>query len=187
MRPAQDVATDIESTSASIGHNEAISTRQYIMGETAENTCMHAGLAFSDEVYSGLAFISVGDQTSTDRGSTHAALLSTFPSVRMAEHEANVPLDCLPEVCAVCMSVLNELARATKEIREEVSEDVLRGLAWGQRAQTHAVHVEVHAPWTEPQLEELDLVPLIFLSLGWNLAILCLCTGSDDSAMAVIV
>ena len=50
------------------------------------------------------------------------------------------------------------------------------GAVWSRAKDTH-----------QPQLEELDLVPLIFLSLGWNLAILGLCTGSDDSAMAVIV
>lgn len=66
------------------------------MSESAENTRMHARLAFGNEAYARLALVGVGDEAAADGTTAHAALLGTLPAVGVTEDEVDVAFDGVP-------------------------------------------------------------------------------------------
>lgn len=87
---------------------------------------MEAGLALGNESDPGLAFVSVGYETSIYRGSAHLALLSSFPSIRMRQDELYVVLDGFPYGGTTSVAVDNEGPSAAEEVFEEVTEHLDR-------------------------------------------------------------
>jgi hypothetical protein len=84
------------------------------------------------------------------------------------------------------MRILDERAGAPKEVREEVGEHVHRAFVGRERGERHPVHVQLHRPGTQPELEELGFgVPKVFgggedgFALGFG-------SGGGDLAVAVI-
>ena len=65
----------------------------------------------------------------------------------------DVILDLVPENCAVGMGVGNEIACTAIEICKKVAKDVDGGLALGQGAEAHTVHVEAHGAGAKTKFE----------------------------------
>lgn len=124
-----------------------------IRSKPIQDTRVQTRLALRHEPDSCLPLVGIRNEPAIHRRAAHLRLLRALPAVRVREHKLDVVLDRAPQAGPVRVRVDDERARAAEEVREEVAEDVDRGLVPRERREAHAVHLELHGFRAQTQFE----------------------------------